>query len=152
VILNNWGRDMFSVKNAMKTNVVTVKKETPVYDAIRLLLDNHITGLPVVDDDNHLVGIITEKDVLKLLYANIKDESTVEQFMTKNVVTFNECDNLTDIAECFIHNHFRRVPILKNDRLVGILSKKDIIAYILKIKKVGSLEMALQTHLASVKR
>jgi len=143
---------MFSVKNAMKTNVVTVKKETPVYDAIRLLLDNHITGLPVVDDDNHLVGIITEKDVLKLLYANIKDESTVEQFMTKNVVTFNECDNLTDIAECFIHNHFRRVPILKNDRLVGILSKKDIIAYILKIKKVGSLEMALQTHLASVKR
>ncbi len=152
MILNNWGRDMFSVKNAMKTNVVTVKKETPVYDAIRLLLDNHITGLPVVDDDNHLVGIITEKDVLKLLYANIKDESTVEQFMTKNVVTFNECDNLTDIAECFIHNHFRRVPILKNDRLVGILSKKDIIAYILKIKKVGSLEMALQTHLASVKR
>lgn len=136
----------------MKTHVITVKKDTPIYDAIELLLHNNITGLPVVDDENNLVGIITEKDVLKLLYANIKDDSTVEQFMTKDVFIFNENDNLTDVAECFIRNHFRRVPILKNGKITGILSKKDIIAYILKIKKVGSLEVALQSHLTSMRR
>ena len=143
---------MFSIKKVMKTNVITVKKETPIYDAIALLLNNNITGLPVVDDEDNLIGIITEKDVLKLLYANIKDDSKVEQFMTKDVFVFDEDDNLTDVAECFIRNHFRRVPILKNGKIVGILSKKDIIAYILKIKKVGSLEMALQSHLASMRQ
>lgn len=132
----------------MKTNVITVKKDTLVYDAIELLLNNNITGLPIVDNDDNLVGIITEKDVLKLLYANIKEDAKVEQFMTKDVVTFDESDNLTDVAECFIRNHFRRVPILKNGKIAGILSKKDIIAYILKIKKVGHLEMALQSHLS----
>ena len=143
---------MFSIKPVMKTNVITVKKDTPVYDAIELLLNNHITGLPIVDDNDNLVGMITEKDVLKLLYANIKEDAKVEQFMTKDVVTFDESDNLTDLAECFIHNNFRRVPILKNGKIVGILSKKDIIAYILKIKKVGHLEMALQSHLASIRK
>lgn len=143
---------MFSVKAVMKTHVVKVKKDTPVYEAIELLLNNNITGLPVVDDNDHLVGIITEKDVIKLLYANIKDDSTVEQFMTKDVIMFNENDNLTDVTECFIRNNFRRVPIIRDNKVVGILSKKDIIAYILKIKKVGSLEMALQTHLTSIRQ
>ena len=136
----------------MKTNVITVKKDAPVYNAIELLLNNNITGLPVVDDDDNLVGIITEKDVIKLLYANIEEDSKVEQFMTKDVVVFDESDNLTDVTECFTRNHFRRVPILKNGKIVGILSKKDIIAYILKIKKVGSLEMALQSHLTSIRQ
>ena len=135
----------------MQANVITAKIDTPVYEAIELLLNNNITGLPVVNHNNDLVGIITEKDVIKLLYANIKEDSTVEQFMTKNVVTFDQDDNLTDVAECFIRNNFRRVPILNNGKSIGILSKKDIIAYILKIKKVGSLEMALQSHLASVR-
>ena len=143
---------MFSIKPVMKTNVITAKKNTPVYDAIELLLKNNITGLPIADDDNNLVGMITEKDVLKLLYANIKEDAKVEQFMTKDVVTFDESDNLTDVAECFIRNNFRRVPILKNGKIVGILSKKDIIAHILKIKKVGHLEMALQSHLASIRK
>ena len=139
---------MFSIKPVMKTNVITVKKDTSVYDAIELLLNNNITGLPIVNDDDNLVGMITEKDVLKLLYANIKEDAKVEQFMTKDVVTFDESDNLTDVAECFIRNNFRRVPILKNGKIAGILSKKDIIAYILKIKKVSNLEMALQSHLS----
>lgn len=142
---------MFSIKRAMKTNVITVKKDTPVYDAITLFLNNNITGLPIVDNDGNLVGIVTEKDVLKLLYAEVKEDTKVEQFMTKDVVAFNENDNLTDVAECFIRNHFRRVPILKNGKIVGILSKKDIIAYIMKIKKIGSLEMALQSHLVSIR-
>jgi len=143
---------MFSVKTVMETDVITVKKDAPVYDAIELLLKNNITGLPVVDDKDNLVGIITEKDVIKLLYINIKEDSKVKQFMTKDVVTFDESDNLTEIAECFFQNNFRRVPILKNGKIVGILSKKDIIAYILKIKKVGNLEMAMQCHLASNKQ
>lgn len=125
---------MFAAKTIMKTNLVTVKKDCSIYDAIQLLVDKNITGLPVVDEQESLVGIISEKDMLRLLY-NIEDKpGTVEDFMTKNVVAFRPDDSLIDIAESFINNSFRRVPIVKDDKLVGIISRKDIIAYILKLR------------------
>ena len=81
-----------------------------------------------------LAGIISEKDVLKLLY-NLEDKpGKVEDFMTKNPVCFNADDSLIDIAECFIENNFRRVPIVAEGKLVGIVSRKDIITCILKLR------------------
>ena len=125
---------MFKAKEIMKTGVITVKKETGIYETIRILMVNNITGLPVVNDDMTLAGIISEKDVLRLLY-NIEDKpGNVENFMTKDVITFDQEDSLIDIAESLIKNDFRRVPILKEGKLIGILSRKDIIAYILKLR------------------
>lgn len=125
---------MFEAKNIMATNIICVKKETGIYEAIRELVENNITGLPVVNDDMTLAGIISEKDVLSLL-CNIEDKpGKVEDFMTKSIVCFNENDSLVDIAECFMQHHFRRVPILSEGKLAGIISRKDIIAYILKLR------------------
>ena len=59
---------MFKVKEIMKTNVMTVKRKTEIYEAINILVENNITGLPVVNDDMTVAGIISEKDVLRLLY------------------------------------------------------------------------------------
>jgi CBS domain-containing protein len=126
--------DMFEVKTIMKTDVITVKRQTQIYEAIRTFVENNITGLPVVNDDTTLAGIISEKDVLKLLY-NIEDRpGMVEDFMTKDVVSFNQDDSLIDVAECLIKNHFRRVPIVEAGKLVGIVSRKDVIRYILKLR------------------
>jgi len=125
---------MFKAKTVMKSDVITVKRDTPIYEAIRILVQKNITGLPVVNEDMTLAGIITEKDVLKLLY-NIEDKpGDVKDFMTKGIVSFNEGDSLIDITECLIKNNFRRVPIVAQGKLVGIISRKDIIAYILKLR------------------
>lgn len=125
---------MFKAKEIMKTGVVTVKRDVPIYEAIRILVQTNVTGLPVVNEDMTIAGILSEKDVLALLY-NIEDrEGKVEDFMTKGVVSFNQEDSLVDIAECLIENHFRRVPITFQGKLVGIISRKDIVAYILKLR------------------
>ena len=126
---------MFQAKQVMTKNVIVVKRNANIYDAIRLMVDNKITGIPVVNDDMSLAGMISEKDGLKLLY-NIEDhaDSKVEDFMTKGVWSFNETDSLVDIAECLIKNHFRRVPILSNGKLVGIITRTDIISFILKLR------------------
>ena len=97
-------------------------------------MESNITGLPVVNEDHTLVGIITEKDVLKLLYDFEDVPDTVGGFMTEQVTCFDQEDNLIDIADSFTRNHFRRVPILDKGRLVGIISRKDIIGYILKLR------------------
>ena len=92
-------------------------------------MDNNITGLPVVNDDMTLAGVITEKDVLTLLYENRDKPRKVEDFMTEKVISFAPQDSLIDIAESFINNYFRRVPIVTGpkQKLVGIITRKDII-------------------------
>lgn len=126
---------MFEAKKIMKTNLITVKKDTPIYEAIRVLVDCNITGLPVVNDDKTLAGIISEKDVLKLLYESEDQPDTVEQFMTEDVVTFDQDDNIVDITDSFLEHHFRRVPILADGKLVGIISRKDIISHIVTLRR-----------------
>jgi CBS domain-containing protein len=125
---------MFKAKEIMKTNVVTVTRDVPIYEAIRILVETNVTGLPVVNEDMTIAGVLSEKDVLALLY-NVEDrEGRVEDFMTKGVVSFNQEDSLIDIAECLIENHFRRVLITSHGKLVGLISRKDIVAYILKLR------------------
>ena len=115
----------------MTTDIIAVKKHTPVNRVIEILLENDITGLPVVNDDMTLAGIISEKDVLTLL-SDLKDESAkVEDFMTKDVVSFDQEEDLIAICECLTQNNFRRVPIVSQGKLAGIVSRRDIIKYIL---------------------
>ena len=126
---------MFKAETVMKTDVITVTRDTPIYDAIRTLVESNITGLPVVNDDMTLAGIITEKDVLKLLYENKDEPGNVEDYMTEDVVRFEHQDSIIDIIRSFTNNHFRRVPIVTDGKLVGIVSRKDIIAYMLKLRR-----------------
>ncbi len=126
---------MLKAKDIMSTDLITVKSQTPVYEAIQELMDNKITGLPVVDDDMTVVGVISEKDILKLLYDLEKDGGTVADYMTETAVSFDPEDNLLDICNCFMENPFRRVFILSDGKLAGIISRADIIEYILKIKQ-----------------
>ena len=119
----------------MTTGVVGVKKQTGIYEAIEILVEKNITGLPVLNEDGTLAGVISEKDVLSLLY-NMEDKpGSVGDFMTKDPICFDVDESLVDIADCFIKNNFRRVPILEKGKLVGIISRKDIIKYILKLRR-----------------
>lgn len=123
---------MNETKTIMTTNVVTVKSDTPIDRALELLIEKNITGLPVVDDDRALIGIISEKDMLKLL-PGLEDESTtVADFMTKDITCFDQDEDLIAICECLVNNNFRRIPIVSNGKLVGIISRRDIIKYILE--------------------
>ena len=121
---------MTTARDIMKTNVLAVAMEADIYEAIRIMVANNVTGLPVIDREGLLVGIVTEKDVLTLLY-NIEDHpGQVADFMTPDVVAFAQDTDLVAIAESLCKNHFRRVPILDQGKLVGIVSRKDVIRHI----------------------
>lgn len=121
---------MFETKELMTKNVITVKGQTSIYDAIQILVDNNITGLPVVNDDGSLKGILSEEDALDLLSEDENSSGKVEDYMTTEVVAFDQNEDLIAICECLINNHFRRVPILADGKVVGILSRRDIIKFI----------------------
>ena len=128
---------MLKAKNIMSTEVVSVTKETPIYEAMSLLISNEITGMPVVDDNMNLVGVITEKDCLRLFYAEENEkEKTVRQFMTQPAIHYNENDSLQAICDFMMINYFRRIPVTtKKGKVVGILSRPDVIKYILQQRR-----------------
>lgn len=120
---------MFQIENIMTKNVITVKKDTPIQETIKIMVENNITGVPVVDDQMQLVGVISEKDIMMLLYDVGSRTGKVEDFMTRNVVSFDQEDSLADVCDCLLKNHFRRVPIVTGPKkkLVGIISRKNIV-------------------------
>jgi CBS domain-containing protein len=88
---------MVKAKDVMTKQVICMRKETPILEAIRLMADNNITGVPVVEADMTLVGMLSEQDVLRLLhtYDDEKDR-TVNDFMTQPAIHFEEDELLLD--------------------------------------------------------
>ena len=125
---------MLETKDIMTTKVVCIKQDTPVVDAIRLMVKNNITGVPVVEDDMTLVGILSEQDVLRLFHT-YKDEKdrTVYDFMTHPAVYFEQDEPLMDICYCLRDNSIRRVPVTSNSKVVGVISRSDILKCILEL-------------------
>ena len=126
---------MLKAKDLMTKNVISVKKDTPVVEAVKLLAEHDVTGVPVVEDDMTLVGILSEKDLLRLFYCseNITDD-TVKDFMTQPAIHFDENESFDEVCKCLLNHFFRRVPVTSNGKVVGIISRPDIIDYILKEK------------------
>ena len=124
---------MLKAGDLMTKNVVSVKKDTPIYEALELLRKNDITGMPVIEDDKTLVGIITEKDVLKLFYVEGEDQDkTVDYFMTQPAVSFGVDESLESVCDFLMVKYFRRVPVVSTKgKLVGIISRPDIIDLII---------------------
>ncbi|MHC4544702.1 MAG: CBS domain-containing protein [Planctomycetota bacterium] len=125
---------MLKARDIMTKRVFSVKTDTPIFEVLKLIASYGISGLPVVEDDMTLVGIVSEKDVLSLFYNNDDDEITVSDFMTQPPLYFDEDESLIDVCDFLRKNVFRRVPITSKGKLVGIISIRDVIEYILQLK------------------
>jgi CBS domain-containing protein len=134
---------MLEAKDIMTRNVVCIKKNIPVVDAIRLMSKNNITGIPVVEDDMTLVGILSEQDLLRLYhtYADEKNR-TVNDFMTQPAIHFEEEEPLLDVCYCLRDNSIRRVPVTSNGKVVGVISRSDMLKCILQLWDEDALPVA----------
>ena len=129
----------FKVRDYMTTNLITFKPEQSVEEVNDGLIKNKISGGPVVNENNELVGIISEGDCLKQIsdsrYYNMPmAQDNVENRMIKNVETIDGNMNVFDAANKFLESKRRRFPIVENGKLIGQISQKDILIAALKLK------------------
>ncbi|HSV98888.1 MAG TPA: CBS domain-containing protein [Sedimentisphaerales bacterium] len=117
---------MEKARDLMQLGVRTIEQDSSIYDAIAILAERRGSGLPVTDGST-LVGIITEKDVLQLVFQEEHLPGSVEQYMTRDVVTFDEEDDLAKVWTCLVRQSYRRVPIVREGRLTGIISRTDLL-------------------------
>jgi len=130
---------MVQAKEVMTKKLMTVEPHAKIIEVIKLMVEHKVTGLPVVTEDMGLLGMVTEKDILKiLLYGKDIRKRTASDLMTLGITSFNEDDDLMPILKSLVENNFRRVPILSDQELVGIISRRDIIRFL--SEKVGELK------------
>ena len=127
------------VSDYMTTKLITFRPDQPVSEVVESLIKNRISGGPVVNDKNELLGIISEGDCIKHIsesrYYNMPmDNNTVDKHMIKNVDTIDGNLNIFEAAEMFLKAKHRRFPIVENGKLVGQISQKDILIAALEQK------------------
>ena len=124
---------MTTAREIMQTQLITVTEQTPLSEVIALLMAHHVSGLPVVDGDARLVGIITEKDLLHVCHEEPGAFRVAGDLMSRELRAFQVDAPLADLCDCLMTHHFRRVPILEGDKLVGLVSRADLLPTILEI-------------------
>lgn len=112
------------VREIMTSGVVSVLQESTIEDAARMLARHRISGLPVVDTDGALVGLVTEYDFIS------KQGHTVADIMSRGVISVTEDTDVEEVSHLLTNRRIRRVPVLRGDRLVGIVSRSDLIKQI----------------------
>ena len=119
-----------TAKDCMNRTLVSVRPDDDVLTAVRVLVDNKISGAPVIDNIGNLLGIITEKDCMAIaLSAGYHGElgGKVSDYMSREVTTVDTGTPVVEIAEHFAKRNFRRLPVLESGRVVGIVSRRDIL-------------------------
>ncbi|MEM6843801.1 MAG: CBS domain-containing protein [Bacteroidota bacterium] len=127
------------VADYMATHLVTFSPDQSIQEVVRKLLARRISGAPVVNDQQELIGVISEgdclKEVVKGKYDNLPILSgKVRDHMSTSVVSVDAEMNIFETANMFLSRRIRRFPVLKNGKLVGQVSQKDIMKAVLKLK------------------
>ncbi len=121
------------VREFMRKEVVVLRPETLMREALAQLVRHHLSGAPVVRDGK-VLGMLSEKDFLHVfttsLYQNVPD-GTVGDYMKTELTSCAPDDELFEVAEMFFHHSFRRMPVLEEGRLVGIISRSDVLRAIM---------------------
>jgi len=141
---------IMNAADIMTRQVVTVRTDDSVETAARLMLDHHVSGLPVVDDSGAPIGMLTEHDLLrrsetgterhrpqwlefligpgKLAAEYVRFHGRkIEQVMSEGVVSVTPATSLADVVELMEKRHFKRLPVLEDGRLVGIISRANLL-------------------------
>jgi CBS-domain-containing membrane protein len=108
-------------RDIMTSRVVTIRPEAGVHEAARLLAEHNISGVPVVDAAGAMVGLVTEADLIG------KPGETVGDIMSRRVMSVGEGTPVDEIAQLLTSNHYKRVPIVRGDKVVGVVSRADIV-------------------------
>lgn len=127
------------VSDYMTRNLITFKSNQPMEEVVDAIIKHRISGGPVVNEKNELIGVISETDCIKQVsesrYYNMPGgNNTVEQYMVKDVDTIDGNMNIFDAAKKFFDSKRRRFPIVENGKLVGQISQKDILKAALSLK------------------
>ena len=119
-----------TVDDYMARDLITFMPGDDIHTAVNVLLDERLSGAPVVDGRGRLVGVLSKKDCFEVVYNSSYHQEwggRVEEYMTREVTTIESGTDIIKAADLFMSSSFRRFPILQNGRMIGQLSRADLL-------------------------
>ena len=126
----------YSIKEFMAKELITFQLDTPIEAAMESFLTNKISGAPVLDKQGKLVGVLSEKDCMRTLFEATYYNNLggfVNEYMSTDLKTINIHDTLSNVADQFMRSRFRRFPVVEGEKLVGQISRRDVLRAIVKL-------------------
>lgn len=118
---------MLNAKDIMTRNIITIEKNKDVGEICGVLIKNKLSGIPVVDKKDHLIGFISERDIIANMSVKGFLKKKVKDIMTKEVISVDYDVPAEEIARIFTEKPIRHIPVIRGKRVVGIISRRDII-------------------------
>lgn len=128
------------VRDIMTEHLVTVSPDASASDAVALMLRHGISGMPVVDANRKLLGVVSEYDLLECFLEQPEHIPSVARYMTAEVRTIAPDDDTMDVARIFLEGNYRRLPVVENGYLVGLVSRRDIMRLIETLRSLREME------------
>ncbi len=127
------------ISKYMATQLITFKPTDDIWHAINIIVKNKISGTPVVDNKGTLVGMLSEVDCMRVMLEGTYNNQPggmgqVKDYMAINVTTIDIKTTLLEAAFNFAHSKYKRFPVLENNKLVGQLSRSDVLKAISKLR------------------
>ena len=119
-----------SARDYMTRDLITLAPETDIHAATRVLVDKRISGAPVIDGEGNLAGILSTRDCLKVAFSASYHQDSggrVSDYMSTEVETVDAGADIVAVADLFLKSRYRRFPVTANDRLVGLISRYDVL-------------------------
>jgi len=119
---------MLLVKHMMLTKVITAKPNSTVKETIKTLYEKHIGCVVIIDDNNKVAGIFTERDAIRLVAGNVELNQPINKVMTKNVITLQEDFSINEVRKIIASHEVRHLPVVNQQgKLTGLLSVRGLL-------------------------
>lgn len=118
---------MAYVRDVMKKEIIAAKAHEPIQHISKILTEKKISNMPVINGRGKLVGIVSEQDIIRAMESEKFMKLTAKDIMTKTVLSVKENDSLEYVSKIFIEHPYRRLPVTRSNKVVGIVTREDII-------------------------
>jgi CBS domain-containing protein len=148
----NWKRGL-TARDMMVESPWTVGPDDPVFETVQMMLKRKLSGVPVVEEDRRLVGVLSEKGCIRALMRAVlyrMPPSVVRDVMMANPATVTEGASLLTVAQLFLQNDLRRVPVVSEGRLVGQISRSDLLDVAVKVFREAPSRHAAVLYLSAL--
>jgi CBS domain-containing protein len=122
---------MTAIRDIMSKVVVSIRPDATLMDAVKVLTKHHLSGAPVISTDGKLVGFISEPNLMDVLFDADVRKARVSDFMTTEVQFVRPDESISEAAAIFAMYGIRRLPVVEKGRLVGVLTRRDMLSHAL---------------------
>jgi CBS domain-containing protein len=127
---------MTAIRNLLSCQSLTLEPQMSIEQAVVVMRQKGVSSAVVLNDDDTVAGVLAESDIVKMFIDPCNggiEGTSVEDFMTKDVVTEPIDSNIDRISRIFLDSHFRQIPVVFGDRFVGVITLKDLIKYLAEL-------------------